>query len=191
MMKGINDGDIRTIINSSPAIIFLWDVDEDWTVNYVSENILQFGYAVEELMDKKLNYSDIVHPDDIDQLKASFNDYISSDKRIGFTRQYRIITKFGHIRWVDERSLLKRDVNGNVEKIQGVVIDITENKENEAAIKINEMRLETLLKLNRMNENSIKEIIEFALDEGVKLTGSENGYFGLVNQSENIFTLHS
>ncbi|WP_445475450.1 PAS domain-containing protein [Methanococcoides methylutens] len=187
----ISSEDIETIINSSQAVIFQWKTDEDWTVDFVSDNILQFGYEMEEFKDGKLKYVDIVHPDDISQLKEKFLEYAKKDKLIGFTRQYRIKTKFGEIRWVDERSLIRRNENGEIDHIQGIIFDITENKRAEEALQVNEARLETLLKLNQMSNQSVKEIIEFILEEGVKLTGSEVGYFALVNQSENVLTMHS
>ncbi|MEL4305423.1 PAS domain-containing protein [Methanococcoides sp. LMO-2] len=187
----ISSEDIEIIINSSQAVIFLWDTDEDWNVDFVSENILQFGYDPEEFIDGKLTYADIVHPDDIDHLKEDFLDYSKKDKLVGFTRQYRIITKFGEIRWVDERSLMKRNDRGDIESIQGIIFDITENKKVEEALQINEARLETLLRLNQMSSHSVKEIIEFILEEGIKLMGSEAGYFALVNQSEDTITVHS
>lgn len=187
----ISSEDIETIINSSQAVIFLWKIDEDWTVDFVSENILQFGYDMDEFKDGKLKYTDIVHPDDIDNLKEKFLEYAKKDKLVGFTRQYRIITKFGEIRWVDERSLIRRNEIGDIDHIQGIIFDITESKKAEEALQINEARLETLLKLNQMSSQSVKSIIEFVLEEGLKLTGSEVGYFALVNQSEDALTVHS
>ncbi|WP_440953774.1 PAS domain-containing protein [Methanococcoides sp. FTZ1] len=187
----ISSEDIETIINSSHAVIFLWKADEEWTVEFVSDNILQFGYDMDEFRDGKLTYADIVHPDDMGHLKKSFSEYSGKDKLVGFTRQYRIITKFGEVRWVDERSLIKRKASGDIDGIQGIIFDITENKKAEEALQINEARLETLLRLNQMSSSSVKEIIEFILEEGIKLTGSEAGYFALVNQSEDTITIHS
>ncbi|NPE29110.1 GAF domain-containing protein [Methanococcoides sp. SA1] len=187
----INTEEIETIINSSQAVIFLWKTDEDWTVDFVSENILLFGYDTEEFKDGKLKYAEIIHPEDLDQLKKSFLEYTNKSKCVGFTRQYRIITKFGEIRWVDERSLIKRNENGDIDHVQGIIFDITENKKTEEALRINELRLETLLKLNQMSAHSVKEIIKFTLDESLKITGSEFGYFALLDQSENILTIHS
>lgn len=187
----IKSEEIESIINSSQAVIFLWKTDEDWTVDFVSENILLFGYDMEEFKDGKLKYAEIIHPDDIDQLKEKFLEYTNKSKCVGFTRQYRIITKFGDVRWVDERSLIIRNENGDLDHVQGIIFDITENKKTEEALRINELRLETLLKLNQMSAHSVKEIIKFTLEESLKITGSECGYFALLDQSENILTIHS
>lgn len=66
--------EIEIILNSSPAIIFLWKAREDWPVDFVTDNIIQFGYSKNEFLSGKLNYADIVHPDDVDRVKKSYTD---------------------------------------------------------------------------------------------------------------------
>ncbi|MBN2156502.1 MAG: GAF domain-containing protein [Candidatus Lokiarchaeota archaeon] len=56
-------------------------------------------------------------------------------------------------------------------------------------IKLNERRLEALLKLNQMSYESEDEIYNFALQEGVKLTKSTHGFIAHVSQEEEITNL--
>lgn len=53
--------------------------------------------------------------------------------------------------------------------------DITRRKESEEMNKLNEMRLEGLLTLSKQYQKSISELYTYALEEAVKLTGSEYG----------------
>lgn len=54
--------------------------------------------------------------------------------------------------------------------------EIDERKRAEASIRLNEERLKGLLELSRMGDATEQELIEFALEEGVRLTESKGGY---------------
>ena len=62
--------------------------------------------------------------------------------------------------------------------------NITDRKKNEEYMKINESRLETLLKMNNMAGAQGERIFEFALSEALKLTGSESGVIVLFDGEE-------
>ncbi|MHB8971733.1 MAG: GAF domain-containing protein [Pirellulaceae bacterium] len=61
----------------------------------------------------------------------------------------------------------------------------------EQVLRLDESRLETLLKLNQMTDASLKEITDFALEEAVRLTQSEIGYLAFLNDDESMLTMHS
>ncbi|MDR3540436.1 MAG: PAS domain S-box protein [Desulfosporosinus sp.] len=81
-------------------------------------------------------------------------------------------------------------IDGRLVRLE-IAFDITERKLVEEKMKLNEQRLKALLKLNQMTKSSVKEIGDFALEEAVKLTGSEIGFLGFVNENETIWTVHS
>lgn len=64
-------------------------------------------------------------------------------------------------------------------------------KRSEEALQLNESRLEALWKLSHMTTASMQEISDFALDEGVRLTKSQNGFLVFMNEDETAATLHS
>jgi PAS domain S-box-containing protein len=57
--------------------------------------------------------------------------------------------------------------------------------------RLNEARLEALLKLGQMTEAPLKEITDFALEQAVLLTKSEIGYLAFMNDEETVLTMHS
>jgi len=59
------------------------------------------------------------------------------------------------------------------------------------ALHLEESRLEALLKLNEMTGALLQEITDFALEEAVRLTGSEIGYLAFMNEDETVLTMHS
>jgi len=68
---------------------------------------------------------------------------------------------------------------------------IAELRRAQAALQLDESRLEGLLKLNQMTEAPLQEITGFALEEAVRLTGSEIGYLAFMNEDESVLTMHS
>jgi PAS domain S-box-containing protein len=68
--------------------------------------------------------------------------------------------------------------------------NITDRMRAEEALLLDDSRLEALLKLNQMDEASMQEITDFALQAGVKLTGSRVGYLAFVDEEEKILVMH-
>ena len=62
----------------------------------------------------------------------------SEEGRKEFTQEYRILTKSGKIRWIDDRTWIRRDPEGIITHFQGIIIDITERKEAEQKLKKSE-----------------------------------------------------
>jgi hypothetical protein len=61
----------------------------------------------------------------------------------------------------------------------------------EEMLKLNEDRLETLLKLAQMEVKDEKELTDFALEEGVRLTKSKGGYLHFFNEDQQTIQLYS
>ena len=75
--------------------------------------------------------------------------------------------------------------------IRCIFRDIKERKKALDALRLNEERLEALLKLSQMTEASEKEISDFALEEGVRLTESKIGYLHFFNEDQKSLQLYS
>ncbi|NPE29848.1 PAS domain-containing protein [Methanococcoides sp. SA1] len=160
---------LQTVINSSPVVVFLWRPEKDWPVEFVSENIDMFGYSMGDFISGKLVYGDIVHPDDIDRVRAGVSK-CTEGGHSDFFQEYRILTKTGEVRWVDERTQIQHDPQGNVKYLQGIILDITGKKKVENVLHSEERRIEALLRLYQMTDASIQDIIDFAREEVVRLT---------------------
>lgn len=189
----MNDRDYREldkIINSSPAVIFLWKAENGWPVEFVSDNILQFGYEAEEFISGKLKFADIIHPHDLGKVVKLFSKSNMTDYP-GFTIDYRIITKSGDVRWVNERTLIRRDDDGNLINYEGIIFDVTDRKKSEHEMKLNKELMESLLKMNQMIGATLQEITDFAREEAVRLTDSKLGYLAFTNADESVLTMHS
>ena len=117
-----------TIINRSPAVAFLWKCTEGWPVEFVSGNVLELsGFSSEDFMSGLVPYADIVHPEDADRVASEVESF-SSDIKNSFIihEPYRIIAKDGKIKWLDDRTYIRRDDSGKISHYEGIVVDITD-----------------------------------------------------------------
>lgn len=125
---------IRTVVSNSPAVVFLWRNEEKWPSEFVSENVVKLGYTVEDLISGRVLYGDIIHPDDLKRIEDSLEQRIL-EGGVDFFAEYRIFTKADDLRWVSEQAFIQRNHGGEVTHIQGLVLDVTEKKESEIALK--------------------------------------------------------
>lgn len=157
---------LESIINRSPVIAFLWRAEGNWPVEYVSENICQFGYKAEDFLNGKLFFTQIIYPDDLPQVTDEVN-YYSQTFVDEFEQEYRIITKEGEIRWIDDRTWILRDDNNKITHYEGLIIDITERKLAEEELKISNQTVRNIIEYS-------PSLIYLFDTEGNFITGNEN-----------------
>jgi PAS domain S-box-containing protein len=75
--------------------------------------------------------------------------------------------------------------------IQCNVRNITERKQAQDEIALNEARLESLLRISEHRTENIHEFLDYSLDEAMKLTGSKIGYIYLYSEVKKEFTLNT
>ena len=71
------------------------------------------------------------------------------------------------------------------------LLDITDRKQAEAEVKLNEARLASLLRISQYPSTSIQELLDYALDEAIALTGSRIGYIYFYDETTQQFTLNT
>jgi PAS domain S-box-containing protein len=74
---------------------------------------------------------------------------------------------------------------------QDLQVEIFERERAEAARRLNETRLEAMLRLYSMKAQSIHEISDFALEQAVVITDSQIGYLAFLSEDESILTMYS
>jgi PAS domain S-box-containing protein len=132
-----------SIINRSPAVAFLWKNLEEWPVEFVSDNVMElFGYAAEEFTSGQVSYAKTVHPDDLERVAKEVATFSNEKERTVFVHEpYRIISKDGKLRWLDDRTYIRRDIKGNITHYEGIVVDITDSMQAAEALRENEEKL--------------------------------------------------
>lgn len=163
------------IVERSPVILFRRIAgDDDPQLEYISQNIKQFGYTPEEFFEGAIEFKDIVHPDDHARVRKEILCYAEADVE-EYTMIYRCVTRAGDIRWVEDQTSVVRDDAGLKTHNQGVLCDITERKQAEDAL--------------RKSEEKFRRIVETAaegfvlMDQDLKIIDFNNAYCSLLGYS--------
>jgi PAS domain S-box-containing protein len=181
----------RAIIESSPNVLFKWKPEANWPVEYVSENVSQFGYTAEDFLDGNILYAEIIHPEDLPRVGGEIQ-YHSEKKIDHFKQEYRIIDKDGRICWVDDWTIIARDKKGEIIHYLGIVVDITDRKRSEKELKESEEKFRKIIE-NMQDvyyRTDIKGNLILTNPSGVKLMGydSMNEMMGL-NVAESFYAV--
>jgi PAS domain S-box-containing protein len=136
--------ELASIINRSPAVVFLWRVAEGWPVEFVTENVEHFGYTADDFTSGRVSWPGITHPEDAPRLETEVAHHFV-EGRTEFEQHYRLITKSGEVRWVEDRKRILRSARGKPTHIQGIVLDVTQRREAEEALRDREERLRLMI----------------------------------------------
>lgn len=168
--------ELISIINKVPGTIFLWRPEKYWPTEFVSDTIRQFGYTPEEFTSGKILYGGIIHQDDIERVERELDIRIN-EHCLDFSQEYRIFTKSGEIRWVEERTFIEADENGVVKSLKGIVLDITERKRREKLLYI-----QRDLGITLSASKSLKETLVILLEACLSIDGIDAGGIYLVDE---------
>lgn len=156
---------MESIINSSPIIVISRKIEKDFPVKYISNNVRQFGYNPEDFYSGQVKYADIIHPDDRKAVLKSLK-YLNR-QLMEFVQEYRVISRFGEVRYVEDRVRIKKYDEENIH-LEGTIIDITERKHNEMII-------------HQQKSNNSRSLTEISLEDvlGLLVTNAEGIRDGL------------
>ncbi len=127
------EDELKRIINSGHVIVFLWRAEPGWPVDFVSENVSELGYMPEDFTSGRIVYTDVIHPEDKEMVRAEVLKNTEGGRDY-FSKEYRVLMKSGKIRYMDERTLVRRNEKGEVTCYQGILLDITKRKQAEELI---------------------------------------------------------
>jgi two-component system, cell cycle sensor histidine kinase and response regulator CckA len=117
----------RSLVESSPAVVYLAEPLPPYSPIYVSPNIAKFGYTAEEWFSRDDFWVNLIHPEDKEGVlrltETALRQGLDTDL------EYRIIAADGTIRWLQDRGRFVSDDQGNRTGWQGIILDITKTKE--------------------------------------------------------------
>ncbi|MBI3994846.1 MAG: PAS domain S-box protein [Nitrospirae bacterium] len=126
---------LSTLISNLPGMVYRCRNDKDWTVEFASVGCLHLtGYAPSDLMERRVFYGQqIIHPDDQEPVWQDVQAAVRERKP--FQLVYRIRTAAGHEKWVWEQGRGVFTPEGNLLALEGFIIDITERRHAEEALR--------------------------------------------------------
>ncbi|MCX7875024.1 MAG: PAS domain S-box protein [Melioribacteraceae bacterium] len=102
------------------------------------------SYEAQEFLDDEELWGKIIHPDDVDMVGEKMDILYEDPIRKMETLEYRIIDKLGNIIWIENKITCIRDERGKIQKVFGIISDITLSKKAEEELKRSTKELKEL-----------------------------------------------
>lgn len=126
---------LNSILSNLAGAAYRCYFDEKYTMKYISVKIHDIsGYQATDFeVDGIISFASIIHPDDREFCKTNIAHALSNKSNYEF--EYRLIHKKGHIVWVNENGKGIYNLEGELQFLDGIILDITRRKEAEFAAK--------------------------------------------------------
>ena len=151
---------IETVLNTQPGTVYIYDLKENRNV-FVNRNWLKdYGYSMDETQSDDNLLANIIHPDDMQNIAAHHEKLRNTaDEKDNLKIEYRIRKKDGSWRWVQSRdAIFSKDAGGKTTQILGILIDTTESKDAQDALRESEKKYRELFE-NMTSGFAVHEMI--------------------------------
>jgi len=131
----------RQLAESITEVFWLSNIDKS-QMYYISpayESI--FGRSCASLYERPRSFLDAIHPDDVQRVTLALKGQVRGE----FDVEYRVLRPDGTQRWVRSRAFPVLDDEGQVYRVAGLVLDITEWRQAAEKLRENEEFYRTLL----------------------------------------------
>jgi len=150
----------RFLVEQIPAITYTAALDASGTLLYISPQVRQLGFSPEEWLADPEGLLKQVHPEDRTHVRAEIARGCESGEPLRC--EYRVLTRVGEVRWFLNEASLVRHASGEPLFMQGVLVDITQDKDIEEELHVHRRRLEELVANRTMQFEKQTEILESA-----------------------------
>jgi PAS domain S-box-containing protein len=118
----------NSLLSHIPAMIYRGRNDRFWTFEFVSDGSIDLtGYNPQDLINNpNLNFNQIIHPDDRSSVWESVNQQIMVSEK--FKLIYRIITRNGELKVVQEHGRGIFSSTGELLALEGIITEIPSQK---------------------------------------------------------------
>ena len=160
----------RALVEGIPAVVYQMGLDDQRRTLYASPHIeALFGYTREEWLDQQDIWVELLHPDDR-EIELAAHDLHSATGG-PWSREYRVIAADGRVVWVRDQAVLLRDQDGRPLNWQGVMVDITAQKEAEEGLRTSNDDLEFRVLARTAQLEDANELMTLEIDERRRVEG--------------------
>ena len=134
----------RNLVEHLPAVVYVDSPDIEPLSLYVSPSSTEIlGYAPIEYLNDPSLWMRTIHPDDVGKVAESWTAAVLDGS--AFAEEYRFVLSDGGVVWIRDTSLPIEDEDGNIVCWQGVILDISAQKEIEEELRTSESRYRALV----------------------------------------------
>ncbi len=176
----------RTLVDNARDMVFRTDANGNFT--FANPAALRCaGYKEEDIIGRR--YTILLPPEKREEALVFFGHQLM--KRIPNTySEYPVLTKDGQEFWIGQNVQLVVD-GDTVSGFQIVARDITERKRTEDELKSAHTKLEALWNVSTLSNATTKMVSDHILESIARMTQSEYGFYGFVNDDESVMIIHS
>jgi PAS domain S-box-containing protein len=165
----------------------IWVMNEKYLTTFVNPRMTEIlGFTIEELMGRPV--TEFMFAED---LAAHRERMASRQEGKGDRYEQRFRRKDGRERWLLVSAAPLKDPEGRFAGSFGMFTDITERKQAEAALKAAYTKLETLWSIASLDNADLKTICDHILASIVKMTFSQYGFYGFIDENESGMTIYT
>src|SRR5208337_4081749 len=127
-----NEQKYRLLSATVPAVVFRGY--RDGAVEFLDDKVAEVvGYEKEAFNSGHLKWTDLIHQEDLEAAKAILRRALLTN---GFyVREYRVRHRDDRLIWIQERSQIVLNQQGEIDYISGVFFDITDRRQSEEALR--------------------------------------------------------
>jgi two-component system sensor histidine kinase UhpB len=154
----------RSLVEQIDAITYIVPLEGSGVARYISPQISMLGFTPEQWQSDPGLHVRQIHPDDREKAMQAIE-----NSRIGgypLRQEYRLMMSNGEILWVRDEAKAVSDESGRKMFLQGILVDITQSKMAEQALRKSQAELRQLAgHLERIKEEERKRIAQEIHDE--------------------------
>ena len=163
---------LRSLMGNIPGVSFRCRYDADWTMLFISDAVTALtGWTPQDFLEGRINFTQLTVPDEVPRLWNEVSAAIAL--RRPYHVEFGLVDRQGRMRWVSESGRPVVGADGEVQWIDGVIMDMTVFKERNAEFESTVRAIDRALAVAEFDlqghvitaNANFRELMDYRLDE--------------------------